>query len=185
MLFTMSFYQLITKDETSASSNVSAAHDVAVGLAEEVTGRKLVLAEYTEACMLHDGPGQVWRVYPSAYPITAVSSENCTVDRMARSILVPTPTWDFIVETTVTSRFREVVYTGGYTVATCPTGLAAILASLTAAIITNGIPVSETPPGATTARVGDVSVSYGPAGVLVEQLVPGACDALAGWRKQT
>lgn len=181
-LVTVSRYQVITLDTTSAASAVSAALGRAQDEVEEYLRRPLSSEERTETLRLSLNG----RAYPAATPITAVSSPSTAsiLDGAAIYSVTPDsgPVWpgvdagDFPAEVTVT-------YTGGFSASTLPATIEDEIAWLAYRKL-HVSALAAVPAGATSARVGDVAVTYaGPTD-------PGASLSRSGekrlrpWRRQ-
>ena len=192
MLLTLGFYQLVTHDTATAASAVEDAVDVATLLAGEACSRQFVSAARTEPCMIHEGPPGTFKVYPDAWPITAVTvPSGSRVAISERAIFVPSPAYDMLVEPVYGDGWTSVSYTGGYTEATCPANLKVLFAQLGNALLVNGLQTLEgVPAGATSVSLGDASITFGTgspdyAAATCEALLPGAAGRLRGWRKRT
>jgi hypothetical protein len=163
-------YREITTDDASVGSAVEAWIAEAVTELEEYLDRPLDEDERTES-MRPDRHGRLW---PRATPIA--SAEGYTVDGFAIVAGTPLlPVGSFLgPETTV-----EVTYTGGWTEATLPLAIQRDLALAAYRIGHPSALTSDVPEGATSVRLGDAAVTYGPGG-------PGArADSSTWWSKRT
>lgn len=189
-------FQELTGDTTSASATVEAALDLAVDLVEEALDRFLEEGTYTEWLPVHLARGrEVWpngatRCYPSAYPVSAVTSPSgasllAGSDRIIQGVgLATTPaSLDDLPLTHV-----QVTYTGGYTAATLPKGLERIIVLVARAIVAEYAGSTPLPGGVTGLKLGDAQVTFtsgvSPSMAALETLVPGIGHLCRPWRKR-
>ena len=151
MLLTFIDYQALTGDTTLASADFATLEPRAEGLLADRLGRAQCEQGTIVEPLLADRTG---RFYPTCTPL--VSATGYEVDGA-----------------TLTggsgSELATVTYVGGWTpVGQDQTGRttvpSSVLADLAQAVRTLSKPAGATPVGATSVRVGDVGVSYGPAG---------------------
>lgn len=180
MLIAVDVYQAITGDTSSATASVETAIADAQGLLEDQLGRPLELDERTERLRVFpDG-----RVYPSATPLVSVPT-GATIS--GASIIDGTPAGSFLRP----ADFAEVTYTGGFdpaeddrsSVTYVPVDLARAIAWAAKAILS---PASfgDIPAGATSATVGDVSLSWGPGGSPGTGVVGFSPQLVRRWRRR-
>lgn len=163
MLVSISRYRDVTGDETSASAVVETALTDAQGLLEEELGRELEQGTRTERCrVFREGRGDA--MYPSVTPIISVTSPA------GSSIAGPAVIGNGLVSSAPTfltdpDEFGSLTYVGGYD-ANAADGDADRLprqlerAICWAAYADLHVDALNVPAGATTASVGDVSVSF-------------------------
>lgn len=152
-LVTVERYRLVTGDQSTAASAVSAAIEEAVDVLSEDLGWQIESAERTETLTVLDG-----RVYPSSVPITAVPSGQ-SIDGHAVIGAAPFGQ-DFITEGADEGETRSsLTYTGGWTSSTVPAGVARDLAWAAYGILRPETATSV-PDGATSVRLGDASVTF-------------------------
>jgi hypothetical protein len=175
---TVAGYRLHTGDQTNASA-VSGRLLEAEDLLDEELRRHLALAERTETFKMYpDG-----RVYPDAYPIV---SSDLTID--GRALRGATTTSDVATFVAYWPDYcppatAEVTWTGGYDADTLPVTLRHALYELAAALAAPR-PVAV-PVGATSASVGDVSVSFADGSDTgIDAFVPGLSDRVCRYRNR-
>lgn len=172
MILTVERYRSITGDEATAASAVSARIEEAVELLEEYLDRPLESGEQTEV-VRPDRRGHLW---PKATPIT--DGGDYTIDGLA---LVGASPWPFTFTDPATS--LTITYTGGWTADTLPGCIARDLAYAAYRLEhPPALGVSDFPEGATSVRLGDAAVSFGPGGAPSSS-VAGSTDAW--WSKRT
>lgn len=162
MLVSVSTYQTITGDVSSATSQVEDALLLAQRELEEYLGRGLESLERTERCRVFpDG-----RMYPRCTPITAVPDGSTVYGAgVAAGGEAVTTSW------LTPDTHADLTYTGGYDPAEddmaeatyVPVTLQRAVSWAAKAVLTpaDGL---EIPDGATSISVGDVSVSWGAGG---------------------
>jgi len=158
-LVTVARYRLITGDTTSLAASVVDAIALAEELLADALCRPLASAERTEK-MWPDAEGRLW---PSATPITAAGSY--TIDGNGL-IGVFGPGWPD------TTGAVSVVYTGGWVERTAnpgaanalPTCIEADLAWVAKSLVAPDASATQYPAGATSVRLGDAAVTFGPDG---------------------
>lgn len=154
MLVTVERYRLITGDETTAATAVTAALVEAQDLLSEDLGWDLEEDERTETLDVVAGA-----VYPTAIPITAVAAGQ-TIDGYAIRGAAPLGV-DILVENSYDpDRPRATVtYTGGWTDVTVPASIRRAIAWAARGILTPAS-AEAVPDGATSVRLGDASVTF-------------------------
>ena len=155
---TVADYRVQTNDQASQASAVSAALIEGQSLLEEHLRRHLENMQRTARFEIYmDG-----RVYPDAYPITAVPTVAPAVTIDGRSLWGAQPdTGPFIgIFEQLTPLRATVIWTGGYTpaggIAPLPRTLADALYDLAKALLS----FSDAPQGVSSVRVGDAQVSF-------------------------
>lgn len=171
-LLTVARYEAITGDETA--ENPTAAIAEAVELLEDYLDRPLELAERTET-LRPDRRGRLW---PRATPIT--DGGDYEIDGLALVGASPFgPALGFVDPATSLS----VTYTGGWTASTLPACIGRDLAW--AAYRLSHPPdlaaATAYPEGATSVRLGDAAVTFGPGGAGAV----GTGDTTGWWSKRT
>lgn len=164
-------YRAITGDDDTAASAVEEFVAEAQDMLEDCLDRPLESAERTES-MRPDRHGNLW---PKATPIT--DGGDYTVDGLA--LVGGSPFWGGIIDPTTSV---SVTYTGGWTDETLPK---CIERDLAMAAYRLGHPpalgTSEYPEGATSVRLGDAAVTFGPGGAGAV----GTGDSDGWWSKRT
>lgn len=191
-LVTVADYRLITNDQTTAASTVTARLEDALDEVQDALGGRLLESTIrTETVEMWVGDG-IGYVYPKATPVTAVSSpDGALVDENASRIRgvsadpITGVVWPFPGPGSgwsdpVRASYATVTYTGGFTHDTLPSRLRRAIALVARGLILNRQPL---PVGTTSARVGDVAL----AGTLgdasyIESLAPGVSKMIAGYR---
>lgn len=166
MLLEEQTYRAITGDTATASAAFASAASAAQELLEEDLRRPgyLESVERTEVCLLApDGT-----LYPTATPITAITGGYEVVDDVVYGAVPSVAAFTGLIDTSVSPKRASITYTGGYTTATVPEHVLRDLAWATYAIL-NGYTGSQNAAagdttGATSVRVGDIAVTYGPSG---------------------
>lgn len=173
-LVTVSRYQLITGDTTSATATVEDALEDAQGLAEEFLRRELTSQERTESLQVYPGA----RVYPSVTPITA--ADGYDID--GYSLIGVAPDLSPFPFDPPSSRgvMGSVTYTGGYSAATLPKTIERVIARTAYQQLH---PETLQPAGATSIRLGDAAITYAEPIKLIE-LSQGAQAQLRPYRRQ-
>lgn len=171
---TVAGYQVRTGDTSSAASAVTGALVEAESLLEEELRRLLAAEERSEQMRIRaDG-----RVYPKAWPITEA---ELVID--GRSLVGATPDLENFVAL-IGSREEPrmtLAYTGGFDADTLPVTLAHAIYDLARAL------VADTPAllvGASSASVGDVSVTYGGGKGGVDAYVSGLSSRVSKYRNR-
>lgn len=155
-LVTTALYQSLTGDTASEAADVALALVNAQAIVEEYLRRLLTSAERTETVRI--APNR--RLYPAAYPVTAVETGSQIVDGVA--ILGPGPDGSPVFPGPSDATYPAVAtitYTGGFSAATLPRTIANEIAWLAYRILHADDRISL-PDDATSASVGDVSVSF-------------------------
>lgn len=161
MLISVARYRAITSDTASATAVVTEAIEDAQSQLEEQLGRGLELDERTERVRVFpDGA-----IYPRCTPLVAVPDGS---EIQGVAVIGGGPHSSALVDP---DTHTTLTYTGGYNpdetdrsaVTFVPVELARAIAWAARAILTPGDGL-EVPPGATSVSVGDVSISWGPAG---------------------
>lgn len=178
---TIDGYRVHTGDMTTAGTVVSGALVEAGELLDDELRRNLAWQSRTDKLRIYpDG-----RVYPYAYPITTAA----TLEIDGRSLVGAEAD-----ETPFVGRFGDLVvnlvtvtWSGGYDDGTnsdpLPTTLKNAIFELARALTTD---TSAIPVGATSVRVGDVSVTYAQAGATshLDSLVPGLTSRISRYRNR-
>lgn len=162
MIVDWATYKLVTGDTFSSQADAEAVLARAQSKAEEITGRLFDKTARTET-LAADDQGKVW---PSAYPVAAISSPtDATVADDGQSILVSSTAWWQGLATVVPlSELAErpryaVTYTGGYDSTTpAPVGLVDAICEL-AHRYRNPADMSTVPAGATSLGASGQSVA--------------------------
>lgn len=176
-LVTNQLYREETLDTSSDESAVSASLEKAQELVEEFIRRPLVSEERTERVRVYpDG-----NTYPEATPI--VTATGYTIEAGGYWLSGASEEVDFLRGS---SGFREITYTGGYTVSTLPTTIRKAIAWTAYYDLhptSDSVSLSQVPVGASSVSVGDASVSFGPGGASGGQggLSEGTKTALRRW----
>jgi hypothetical protein len=179
-LVTVLAYQSITGDDTSAGSAVEEWIDRSVAKLEDALDRKIESGERTER-MYPTRDGSLW---PHAIPIT-VAPDGLRVDgNRLYGGLFTFGTYD-----PVTGHSSEFTYTGGWVERSANPSAANRLPACIEEDIAIGAWVlghpqplavaAQIPAGATSVRLGDAAVSYGPGGA------PGARARRIQWSAKT
>lgn len=185
-LLTYARYVTLTGDTASASATIEEQIDVAEQEVERFLDRPLAEGLYTDSLVVYPSG----RAYPKAVPLVSVPvtatyeiEDEVTLKSVAAAydLIVDYPDvgWDGYA---ATSGRVALTYTGGWTAQNVPLAVARAIA-----LITYGLAhpqVSSAPPGATSVKVGDVSVSYagGPPADPLDEVYPGASRLLAPYR---
>lgn len=167
-LVTVPRYRELTGDTTTDETTVTARLEDAQRLVEEYLRRPIERAERTERLRLYRYEGTDsgfdggWAVYPRATPIDAVATTGYTALGAALVGVSPDagPLSYGISPTTV--GYATVTYTGGWTEATLPLTIARELARTAKALASPA--ASGVPAGATSVKVGDLSIGFGKEG---------------------
>lgn len=167
-LLTIGRYRIITGDTTSASAVIEDAIEDATALLEEdLGGRKLESAERTERLKIYYSTVFAGgRVYPTHTPVTAVTDDDY-------EIVTPSTLAGVSPDTTDNPFFgavephASVTYTGGFVERTANVGDSNVLPAYVeydlawaAHSILRPSELTAVPAGATSIRVGDLSVGY-------------------------
>lgn len=181
-LVTAARYRVITLDTTSADAVVTAALDTAEDTVEEYLRRPLASASREETVRFaNDG-----RLYPAATPVLSVADSSLTIVPGSRAVAGGTPdggpffpgikdsTWPAALTFT---------YTGGFSATTLPRIIENAIAWLAYQFL-HASALAAIPAGATSASVGDVSVSFAePSGPAAELSIP-AKKSLGPYRRR-
>lgn len=174
-MITVERYQAITGDTSTDDEIVQQAIDDATAELEEYLDRPLVEAERTET-LRPDRRGRLW---PRATPL--VSAEGYEIDGLALTGAAP---FGSIGSPFDPATGVEVTYTGGWATADdlpiCIQRDLAMVAYRFAHPAAGMAALSEVPAGASSVRLGDAAVTFGPGGA-------GAAGAgsSAFWSRQT
>jgi hypothetical protein len=178
MLVTVDRYQTITSDLSTASGAVASALTDAQLLLEERLGRPLEQDERTErARMFQERRGMA--VYPQALPLISVSDPSgASIEGAAFVGGSPTSWADFAWS----DGYRDITYVGGYDPAETdpneedflPRTLERAIAWAAYADLQSAAVTASLPAGVTSARVGDVALTWGGGGFF-----PGASGEIA------
>lgn len=181
MIVTVARYRAVTNDNLTAQSVVEFALDDAVALLEDDLGRPLAAEERTET-MWRDRAG--W-LRPAAVPIVSVATAGWTKDG---DHLRPTVTWQPAHDpfTSIDSTV-EITYTGGWVERSAnpsapnqlPASIELDLCWAAHALCHADELARSAPAGATSLRLGDVSVTFGGTGPRT------ALDATVRWSRRT
>lgn len=191
-LITYDRYVTLSGDSTTASAAIEESIDEAERLVSDFLNRPLEEGTYTEQLFVEaDGFS-----YPSAVPITSVpaSADIEIYDDVALRCgagldFITAGQWDEVGGYQVQLPRAAITYTGGWTAASVPFGVASTIARLAYAMA-NPTPFSDDTGGATSKKVGDVSVTYGAGGAAgpapgrgaIDALVPGGTSQIKVWR---
>lgn len=195
-LLSIERYRQLTADTTTDDDVVTQAIADATGLIEAELGRDLESAERIETVMverLYNGLDE--RCYPSVTPITEVP-DGWTIHGNAvttGSSLgfgdLPGPFFSDEFAYTV-----DLTYTGGWTAENLPMPLVFAIARVARNLTTIGVGAlafSGAPEGATTIKVGDVSVGFGASGATsagdsfgLAPISDSICKAIAPYRRR-
>lgn len=168
MLVTVARYREITSDATSATGTVVTALVDAQALLEDELGRPLEQATRTERVrVFQERRGAA--VYPQALPLISVSNPS-GADIEGAAIIGGTPT-DGPYWLDDLPGHRDVTYVGGYDATAAagdvdylPRTLERAIAWAAYADINAATLTASIPSGVTSARVGDVALSWGTGG---------------------
>lgn len=153
MLISVERYRLITGDQDTAATAVTAAVEEATQLLGEDLGWEITEAERTETLQVFGG-----KVYPSSIPITVVG-DGQAIDGHAVTGAAPIGS-DFLTEGVEGGPLRATLtYTGGWTDDTVPTTIARDIAWAARGIL-NPSAALGVPAGATSVTLGDASVTF-------------------------
>lgn len=165
-LLTVARYRILTLDTTSADSAASAAIADAEDLVAEYLRRPLEQAERIETLPI----SRAGKVYPSATPVAELGGDDTGLTLEGDVVIGASPdaagsAWlgsgDATPHATIT-------YTGGWTADTLPKAVERAIALAAHHQIRSN--PALVPAGATSVRVGDVAVSYGPGGASADPL---------------
>lgn len=156
MLITVAYYELVTGDHDSADEAITARVEHATDLLAEALDRPVVQAERTER-LWPDRAGNLW---PRAVPIVAATGWTIDGHRLYGGF-APDETGAILV-----------TYTGGWVERTAnpdatnrvPAYVAEDLAWATHALLHPPEASTDVPAGATSVRLGDAAVTFGPDG---------------------
>lgn len=192
---TVERYRVLTRDNTTASASVEAALEVAEqAVADYLRRDDLGLDVRTERLRLHPSG----KVYPAHVPIVEVAAtatyraENGSILEYVSADDITHSVGEWPVRRTDdyphTLPYATVVFTGGWTLATMPIKVQAVVAEVAQVLAGAKQPAGA---GVESASVGDVSVSYRDGmdsdGQWLDTQVHGATARLAGsrWRGDT
>lgn len=188
MLVTVSRYRDITGDDSSASADVEDGLVDAQALLEEELRRPLETDTRTERCRVFAearGPA----MYPSATPVTSVSDPSgATI--VGHAVLGGTFAEAPPYFLTDPDAFSSITYVGGYDPAAVtgdadylPVTLQRAIAWAAKALI-DPDSFAPVPAGATSASVGDVSLTWGPGGSPAQGEVRFSPRLVRRWRRR-
>lgn len=185
---TIARYRDITGDETSASAVIEDALVDAQALLEEDLRRPLGTGTRTERCRIF-AEARGAAVYPAATPIASVSSPSGT-SIVGHAVLGGTPLTGPPYFLTDPDGFATVTYVGGYDPTAVagdadylPVTLQRAIAWAAKAIIDPDA-FAPVPAGATSASVGDVSLTWGPGGSPAQGEVTFSPSLVRRWRRR-
>lgn len=168
MLLTEDYYQRITGDTATPTEAFATAASAAQDLLEDALGVPgfLESGERTESLPICDGV-----VYPTATPVTVAEGYTVVDGNTLYGVTPDLPAWLGTLDTPHAAR-ADVTYTGGWTADTAPGYMRRDLAFVAWAILR---PATVLSLGAiagnpTSARVGDVAVTYGANGAAPDGL---------------
>lgn len=176
MLLETTYYRAVTGDTTTPDNAVATAASAAQDLLVDALGRGIEEAERTESCLLYpDGT-----CYPSVTPITAVDGDLVHYHDTVYGAPATVEAFVGLIDTSPPAR-ATIVYTGGWTTATCPECILRDLAWVTYTILNPAAVrgLAQTP-GAQAVKVGDVAVTYG-----ATSGVPAAGEIGVVWSRAT
>lgn len=191
-------YRDITCDEATPEATVSARLDEAIDMIGEELDRWLPLDTYTEEVRVVDG-----HVYPRAVPVQTVispSGSNAEIEMGGFAVRMGTEVWDPVFNTfgvvgvidpvtgdvlSSTHIFPLIEYEGGFSHDELPVTLRREIINLTWHLIRTR-PSTLTLAGATSASVGDVSVSYktSTGTSQLDSYMPGLSRRLSRYRRR-
>lgn len=184
MLVTVATYRRLTGDTTTIDGDVLAAIADSQELIEETLHRVGFLeeAEHTEYLPVIRG-----KAYPTATPVTEAPYEIqdagrtlIGLDGYGTDLVLNTyEPYDGVGRASIT-------YTGGYTAATCPMRLKEAICRTAYQQTHPASAVDANLVGAKSARVGDVSITYGDAGAgaTISALTASVAMSIRGFRRQ-
>lgn len=164
-------YSEITGDTESAASAVTARIEEAQEILEDYLDRPLESDERTEA-LRPDRHGRLW---PRATPIS--EADGYTIDGLALIGGAP-----FSIGFVGSDATVDVTYTGGWTADTLPSCIERDLAFAAYRLLHPPTPgATDYPVGATSVRLGDAAVTFGPGGAGAV----GTDDTDSWWSQRT
>lgn len=188
MLVSIARYRDITGDESSASGVVEGALVDAQALLEEELRRPLETDTRTERCRVF-GEARGATVYPSATPITSVTSPS-GASVVGHAVLGGSAVSGPPYFLTDPDGFAEVTYVGGYDPNASagdddylPVTLQRAIAWAAKALVSPS-DFAAVPAGATSASVGDVSLTWGPGGSPGQGEVVFSSRLVRRWRRR-
>lgn len=183
MLVTIARYRDITNDNDSSSAVVEDAVTDAQALLEEELGRPLEQDTRTERCRIF-AETRGATVYPSATPLVSTSTGGTVV---GHAIVSPTTGGSFLLDP---DGYATVTYLGGYDPAAVsgdpdfvPRTIERAIAWAARALVDPDT-FASVPPGATSATVGDVSLTWGPGGSPAQGEVTFDRKLVRRWRRR-
>lgn len=183
MLVTIARYRDITGDSTSSSAVIEDALTDAQALLEEELHRPLEQGTRTERCRIFGEPRGA-TVYPSATPLVTTSTGGTVV---GHAIVAPTTGGSFLLDP---DGYATVTYLGGYDPAATagdadylPRTLERAIAWAARALV-DPATFASVPSGATSASVGDVSLTWGPGGSPAQGEVSFDRKLVRRWRRR-
>jgi hypothetical protein len=157
-------YGWYTGDHDTDESIVNQALDKATKLLEERLGRSLAYGSYTERLPVYQVAGSA-TVFPSVTPLTQVLTNGRADGDQVTDVDIDARGGNgFAVWATgLANRYATVTYLAGFTPDSLPESIIRDICSCALRDLQEAAP-SVIPIGATSVRVGDVAVSYGPEG---------------------
>lgn len=181
MLVTVARYRDITADTGTASAVVEDALTDAQALLEEELGRELESDTRTERCRVF-AESRGGTVYPSVTPITSVSDPS-SASILGHAVVGGTVATGPPYFLTDPDGFASVTYVGGYASGAAPTAIERAIAWAARALVDPDT-FAQAPPGATSATVGDVSITWGPGGAPSQGEVVFDRRLVRRWRRR-
>lgn len=188
MLVTVSRYRDITGDYDSASAVAEDALTDAQALLEDHLGRPLETGTRTERCRIF-AEGRGHAVYPAATPITSVTTP-ASASIVGHAVLGSSALTGPPYFLTDPDGFASITYVGGYD----PTAVAGdadyLPVTLQRAIawaakaLVDPTNFAAVPTGATSASVGDVSLTWGPGGSPAQGEIVFGSKLVRRWRRR-
>jgi hypothetical protein len=198
-LVTLDTYRRLTHDSTTSDEDVEAALDDAQSLIEDILRRFLTSQEYTEELYVEstgydsisaisNGVLGTGRVYPAQTPITSVPDGYTIVgDAVVVTSTVngvgdyPGPFLDEPYNLVPIS----LTYTGGWTAENLPVTLRRSICEVAFGLVQ---PINAALLGATSVKLGDAAISYGPDGptnsVAGDFMQPATARRIKKWQRR-
>jgi hypothetical protein len=175
-------YVELTQDTTSASVDVNTQLEIAQELVTDALGRTLESTEVTEDLRVYVNG----TVYPTVTPVT-VAPTDVTIKRNGYTLTGVASDY-FDATTDLVNNYPEatITYTGGWTSSTVPVSVARCIASLAQALLV-GNTTASLGSGASSIKVGNVSISYGDlasGATTLSRLVDAAIIPLETYRRR-
>lgn len=180
-------YRRITHDTSSAEDDVTEQLDAAEELVAEYLRRpgRFVHGTYTDRLRLYRAENAydgAWVVYPVATPVTAATGLTVLNPRTIAGV---SPDGGPFLEGLVgsgTQPYATVTYSGGWTAETLPEAVRREIAK--AARLGLDSITSTIPAGATSLRLGDAAVGFGPGGAGAVELTSIAKSSLRRYMRR-